>query len=49
MLKFGVDYKVTSGWRTWEDAEAKETNGGGDGEAFSLYLWPLSKTRHYAN
>lgn len=38
-LKYGVEYKVTSGWRAWENDEATKTNGGGDGDAFLLYLW----------
>ena len=39
-LKYGVEYKVTSGWKTWEDQLAEETNGGGDGTEFRVYLWP---------
>ena len=38
-LKYGVEYRVTSGWKTWENEQADETNGGGDGAEFRLYLW----------
>ena len=39
MLQFQVHYTVTSGWKTWENEDATEANGGGEGEPFSLYLW----------
>ena len=38
-LKHGVEYKVTSGWKTWANSESTFANGGGDGMPFQMYLY----------
>ena len=43
-LKYGVTYKVTSGWKTWDSAESDQIKDGRNGMGFEIQLW--SPTRY---
>ena len=38
-LKFGTQYIVTSGWKTWTAEDSANVYDAGDGAYFTTYLW----------